>query len=103
MTFTVNDLAEVMSEDNDRWYGDQWSWLHYESDVIYTSLGKVTRLETDKAYRAEYEFDMYMIIEVQGRTFKKSGYYASYDGQHWDGDLVEVEKREVTREEWVEI
>lgn len=103
MTFTVNDLADVMANDDEEGYGDLWSWLHYEADEVETSLGNVTQVETGKKYRAEYEFDTYMVIEVQGRTFKKLGYYMSYDGQHWDGELTEVEKRPVTREEWVEI
>lgn len=36
------------------------------------------------------------IIEVDGRLFRKTGYYMSYDGSTWDGDLEEVEAYEKT-------
>lgn len=31
-----------------------------------------------------------------GRLFRRSGYYSSWDGGDWDGDLVEVEPVQVT-------
>lgn len=36
--------------------------------------------------------------EVQ--YFRKQGYYASYDGSNWDGDLYEVEPFEKTVTDW---
>lgn len=36
------------------------------------------------------------VIKVDGRLFRKTGYYASHDGEYWDGDLEEVEAYEKT-------
>lgn len=40
--------------------------------------------------------DRWVVFEVNGRLYEKDGYYASYDGTTWDGDLYEVKPVEVT-------
>ena len=101
MTFTAAELDSAI--ENFRAWEDGWDFLHYEEYELPTTLGLVKQVEHGKDYVAEYEFSLWMIVTLDGRFFKKTGYYASFDGAHWDGELVEVEKKQVTREEWVEV
>ena len=39
---------------------------------------------------------VWTIIRVGVQFFKKTGYYASYDGTHWDGDVTEVKRKQRT-------
>lgn len=40
--------------------------------------------------------DVWIVIEINGRFFKKSGYHESHYGTDWDGTLDEVKPREAT-------
>lgn len=99
MNFTADELNEELSRGYDGWL----SIGNHDPDTFDSSFGLVEIVDEGESYRAEYEFDKFLVVKVDGRLFKKSGYYASYDGTHWDGSLVEVEKKLVSREEWVEV
>lgn len=43
---------------------------------------------------------VWMVLKIGSQYFKKDGYYASYDGTHWDGDVTEVRRRQVTVNIW---
>lgn len=38
--------------------------------------------------------EMWIILESGGRYFRKDGFYASFDGDNWDGAFVEVQRRQ---------
>jgi hypothetical protein len=92
MSFTLTDLDCAIN----------WYYLHYEEDEVSTPYGLVEIVEENQ--RGENnEGELYKVVRLNGQTFKKTGYYQSYEGAVWDGPLVQVEKREVLRKEWVEI
>ena len=39
---------------------------------------------------------VWAIIKVGVQYFKKTGYYMSHDGTHWDGDVTEVKRKQRT-------
>lgn len=47
--------------------------------------------------------DRWVVFKVGTQLFRKNGYYQSHDGTYWDGDLYEVEPREVVRTEYVRV
>jgi len=92
MMFTLVELDDEIN----------WRRLHYETDEVYTAFGLVEVV--DENQRGEdNEGELFKVIRLNDLTFMKTGYYQSYEGPTWDGPLVQVEKREVTREEWVEV
>jgi hypothetical protein len=34
--------------------------------------------------------DIWLVVEVGGQFFEKTGYYLSHDGSYWDGEFTEV-------------
>jgi hypothetical protein len=79
-----------------------WYILHYEEDETYTPFGLVEIVEENQRGE-DNEGELYKVVSLGDLTFMKTGYYSSYEGAVWDGPLVQVEKREVLREEWVQI
>jgi hypothetical protein len=74
-----------------------WSeWAYGPNPVTIPELGSV-----EIVYEGRDPLDpdvMYVVIRVDGKLFKKSGYYSSYSGGEWDDDWREVEekKKEIT-------
>lgn len=91
MTFTAGDLDEYVSE-NDGWHDlsneVQWGPKSYE----VPGFGTATYVDILGAGEGDRE----LIFKIDDRLFSKSGYYSSYDGNEWDGDLTEVEAYEYT-------
>jgi hypothetical protein len=79
-----------------------WYHLHYEADEYHSLYGVVEIVEENQRGE-DNEGELYKVVTLNGQTFMKTGYYQSYEGAVWDGPLVQVEKREVLREEWVEV
>jgi hypothetical protein len=79
-----------------------WYHLHYEADEFETAYGLVEIVEENERGE-DNEGEMYKVVRLNGETFKKTGYYQSYEGVVWDGPLTRVERKLVTREEWVEV
>lgn len=52
---------------------------------------------------AEYIWQVWSVVNLDTdeiQYFKKDGYYASYDGSNWDGEIYEVEPFEKTVTDW---
>lgn len=58
--------------------------------------------ETGGEGSAEHIWQVWKVTDADGnyQYFMKTGYYMSYDGSNWDGDLVEVEPYEKTVTDW---
>jgi hypothetical protein len=61
--------------------------------------------ETGGEGSAEHIWQVWRVVTKAGdldevQYFKKTGYYASYDGSNWDGSLYEVEPFEKTVTDW---
>lgn len=78
---------------------EEWTRL-YEQGVGDVSLGTVPakRVGKDDNSKGYDGGPVFVIVEVEGRFFKKSGYVDSYDGYTWDGPTVEVHKTTKTVE-----
>jgi len=75
---------------------ESWSWWRDEAGgVAYAipDLGAVTTVQSDGGGHGEGEATS-VVIKVEGesvtRYFKKTGYYSSYSGTEWDGEVRSV-------------
>lgn len=76
---------------------ESWSWWRDEHDEEnleeIAELGTVTVVDTVGGSEGDGESQCVVIKVVQGevtRYFKKSGYYSSYGGSDWDGEIRSV-------------
>ena len=110
---TKDELSEIESKlqgyrgnPEDDWYDEDdetsWSTWAYEYDKeTVPGLGLVEVLDTYKGGEGGGEEALlvfYITPEDGTEPFHVSisGYYASYNGTEWDGDLVQVEPRQVS-------
>lgn len=82
---------------SDNWddlWDDGSTWVVPAGDQTEAVL--VFKKEREKDHYGEYiqdEGEVYMIFEVNGRYFKKTGYQSSYGYDRvWDGPVTEVHK-----------
>lgn len=76
---------------------ESWSWWRDERDgdrtEEFAGLGTVTVVETVGGGEGGGESTHVVIKVTQGETtryFKKEGYYSSYGGTDWDGEIRSV-------------
>ena len=50
----------------------------------------------DNSRLGEGATDIWVVIKIGDRLFKKTGYHRSHDGTYWDGSVTEVRARETT-------
>jgi hypothetical protein len=89
-------------EDSEVW--DEWD--DYQTQQI-EGLGAVTVLDSVGGSEGggEYAHKIVRVSNSQGdhRFFQKPGWYQSYDGAHWDGDLFEVAPVQRTVTVWEKV
>lgn len=69
---------------------DGWSgWYQSATAEDVAGLGPVTLVDSDGGFSGGGEH-VSRIFRIAGRHFRKTGYYASYDGTTWDGPFTEV-------------
>lgn len=102
MTFTKQDVENALNDEQFESYSEwakRWSIIDagdwYE---LSSGKGRVTINDTEYEWESvkhigdegqgEYAA---VIFSIDGRLFRKEGYYASHYGTDWDGDLDEVE------------
>lgn len=111
-----HERQEVLSRANDSWYierygsdyvyepelweGEVDSW--YELEEIFGGANVSFIIDGIKVEAAEFDTggeghgeDIYMVFKTTDKDgvvqlWRKDGYYASYDGDNWDGDFREV-------------
>jgi len=99
----VEEKIEAFYEEKDgefSWHEFEWE-LESNKSVVIPGLGKVGYVEQ---HGGEGEGDQYWLVfsvvmesdldKGMVRYFKKPGWYASYDGGHYDGELFEVTPQE---------
>lgn len=76
---------------------EDWSWWRDERDgdrpEEIADLGTVTVVDTVGGSEGDGESQFVVIKVAQGETvryFKKEGYYSSYGGSDWDGEIRSV-------------
>lgn len=97
------EIACLAREDfsyTDGWWDDKF-WDE-DNSVFETVFGTATIVDRgpDKTYD---QIPMYVIVELNGRHFRKDGVYSSWDSTSWDGPLYEVKAKEVVKTEYERI
>lgn len=80
--------ALIEADENSSW----WE-LHDGDAVRIDGLGPVKHVAKHGGNEGSGE-EMWFVIRIGSRLFKKSGYHASWDGSNWDGPFEEVRERE---------
>ncbi len=97
MTFTLAQVKDAISEweeENDR--ADFYDEVEY-GDIELTIDGQTVTAKNEEQYGGEGQGDEYWIVfRVADQLFEKDGYWQSWEGGEYDGDLYEVEPYEVT-------
>jgi len=62
---------------------------------IETPMGTVTSVSEATNSSGEDSESRTLVFTVDGRFFRKTGYYDSWESADWDGELVEVEPKQV--------
>lgn len=92
MSFTARDVDEAVQDD----WG--WSETSYRAKTDPFALllgGKAYVARTvDQSRLGEGATDVWVVIEIDGRHFRKTGYHQSHDGTYWDGQVTEVRPKE---------
>jgi hypothetical protein len=99
--------SEYYEEDETVSGGEVWeAWYDYESRQI-EGLGTATILDSVGGGEGggEHVHKIVRVTNPQGdhRFFQKQGWYQSYDGTHWDGDLFEVRPVQRTVTVWEKV
>ena len=68
-----------------------------EFKIVDSAFGKSGPISYGGGYN---EWEEYLILERDGRFFKLSGSYNSWDSTPWDGKVKEVKKTIVEKEVW---
>lgn len=103
----------VIKDSNINYYSrsneDYWEWWYNRaSEEFVVGLGVVEVEDRDKL-SSDDDGEKFLVLKVTSynefgkpneRTFKKDGYYSSYDGATWDGRFDEVKKTTKTITVW---
>lgn len=100
MSYTVKELEDAVYDSEEGWGG-----VRYADIDDLPGIGTVEVLDS---YGGEGQGDeLWVVFNVTNsegsRTWRKSGWYASYSGSDWDGDLEEVVARPKVITEWVKL
>lgn len=93
-------ISDVESdEDWEGWEPWDYFWESREGlPMLETSLGSL--YEIDQHGGEGQGDELWKVVTIGDRYFRKSGYYASWDGGSYDGEFEEVFPIQVTRREW---
>lgn len=106
MSFTVRDLDNAVKELDKYECYDGWEDLIEElqkgTRVVFAGVGELHLVEEKDAPYGEggRDGEMYAIVSVGDRYFKRQGYYASFEGGGLDGPTIEVKPGEVKVRTW---
>lgn len=90
--YSTGDSSKLSPEDELESEEHVW-WGEFSgrgTDV--EGLGAVT--EVDSGGGMDEGSNLFTVLEIGTRFFRKSGYYASHDGSYWDGSFKQVRPRE---------
>lgn len=94
MSFTVKELEDYIEEE---FYTDLWHdlWAPYDKDrTKETPFGVIEYVAHFEDGYDEGQVARSVVFKIGDRHFRKSGYYDSWEGGAWDGELEEVRPRE---------
>lgn len=82
---------------------DFWSEAYDQGTLEIPGLGTAKHIDGEHGGEGsgEHIWQVWQIGDGESaQYFMKTGYYMSYDGSNWDGDLIEVEPFEKTVTDW---
>lgn len=106
---TAEKIDDVLSNFGEGWWSGYNRLMDELGDGEQHEIPKVGKVRLVDSFGGEGQGDEYwMVIEVEMadssiRLFKKPGYYQSFDGGHYDGDLFEVRAKVVERTIYVAV
>lgn len=100
------DASDVLAAITDYDYSFYWGSFTYGAaaldnlvvDGVAYSFEVVDRKTGSEG---DWQTNTYLIFKVGDQYFRKNGYYASHDGEYWDGSFEEVNPVERTVIDWV--
>jgi HNH endonuclease len=93
MTFTADDVADAMEEHG--WYDLADRENGYAFAVLLAGRSYVAH-KIDNSRLGVGATNIWLVIEIEDRYFKKTGYHQSHDGTYWDGSVTEVRPTQKT-------
>lgn len=88
----MKDLEEYLSSDEAEEQDFYWGELNDGWEKYETPWGTMEWVDTDSYY--DEVNHLKLVFKIGDRFFRKYGYYDSWSGGAWDGDLEEVRPRE---------
>lgn len=105
MTISVKTVQKATEDSYDFYWGDvayysadQTGSLEIDGEVVEYKV-----LDSYSGGEGDWRSDIFVILSIGGKVFKKTGYYQSHDGSYWDGPLTEVKEIEKTVKVWDEV
>lgn len=92
--YTVADLADDIANERDDFYDDLWNYGNPDHPQA-TVFGDAVFVNASTEYD-EGRCGQSLVFRIGDRHFRKTGYYDSWAGGEWDGELEEVRPREKT-------
>ena len=92
MSVSVEDVRTVLEDD----LGFRWERLAYSQNspiaalVIDGEKYEFEIVDVKTGSEGDWQTEVYVVFRVGDQHFRKTGYYASHDGEYWDGTLSEV-------------
>jgi hypothetical protein len=111
MSNTARQVEEILENFNipyENWQGkisydsgwDVWDEISDGGETPWydvPALGNVRVIQSKTGSEGDWHTEVYMVFVVDApgetRFYKKTGHYASHDGQYWDGYFKEVTPR----------
>lgn len=107
MSFTAEELRQAIENPNQEDYDDYECWWeaewYFEGGKEFQINGETVtvNLESydsglDPDYTDNYKTNIEIILNANGRLFRKTGYHQSFSGGEFDGPFEEVKPVEKT-------
>lgn len=90
MSLTAKNVHDTLENETD-FYWDELEYREIEALWVLGERYDFEVLDSKFGEEGDWHANTYIVFKVGDQTFRKTGYYASHDGQYWDGPLVEVE------------
>jgi hypothetical protein len=101
MSWTVKELEQYLEDNCEKLfvgYGSPSDGIRYmkpnEAKEI-PGFGTLELVESDGGHEGDGEY-MDVVFKVGERYFRQDGSYDSWNGGEWDGEVEEVEPRQIT-------
>ncbi|AXH49315.1 hypothetical protein HWB76_gp086 [Streptomyces phage Blueeyedbeauty] len=94
---TVQQVKDAVEDTFEGYESEFYGEIRYagKNGMELNGLGTAYSVDYEGGGEGQGE-NMWVVFRIGDQLFRKYGYYSSWDGSDWDGDLEEVEPYEVT-------